>query len=140
MTPEIKFTLHVSSSNPAQVWPINGKTEPELERRIEANYWADEDECCVSFRIADMDDLRMFMDFYREKTVTMRLVANIETNEWSAHAGISPRFQGAITGCHRAKEGAQLSPDAAAKKLDAIAHALAKWAEKNPLDRIGLPG
>jgi hypothetical protein len=103
-----------------------------LERRIEENFWQDEDESCVSLNVSDMDDLRMLMDFYREKTVTMRLIANIETNEWSAHAGISPKFQGAITGYHRAKEGAQLSPDAAAKKLDAIAHALAKWAEKNP--------
>jgi hypothetical protein len=132
MTPDIKFTLHVSSCNPAQVWPIDGKAEPELEQRIEENYWSDEDECYVSFQIADMDDLRMLMEFYREKTVTMRLVANIETNEWSAHAGISPKFQGAITGHHRAKEGAELSPATAAKKLDAISHALAKWAEKNP--------
>jgi hypothetical protein len=132
MTPEIKFTLHVSSCNPAQVWPINSKTEPELEQRIEENYWSDEDECCVSFQVADMDDLRMLMEFYREKTVTMRLIANIETNEWSAHAGISPKFQGAVTGHHRAKEGAELSPATAAKKLDAIAHALSRWAEKNP--------
>jgi hypothetical protein len=132
MTPDIKFTLHVSSPNPAQVWPIDGKAEPELERRIEENYWSDEDECCVSFKVSDMDDLRMLMEFYREKTVTMRLIANIETNEWSAHAGISPKFQGAITGHHRAKEGAELSPATAAKKLDAIAHALSRWAEKNP--------
>jgi hypothetical protein len=132
MTPDVKFTLHVSSPNPAQVWPIDGKTAPELEQRIEENYWSDEDECCVSFQVADMDDLRMLMEFYREKTVTMRLVANIETNEWSAHAGISPKFQGAITGHHRAKEGAELSPATAAKKLDAISHALARWAEKNP--------
>jgi hypothetical protein len=61
----------------------------------------------------------------------MRFIANIETNEWSAHAGISPKFQGAITGHHRAKEGAELSPATAAKKLDAIAHALSTWAEKN---------
>jgi hypothetical protein len=132
MTPDIKFTLHVSSSNPAQVWPINGKTEPELERRIEESFWQDDDECCASINVSDMDDLRMLMEFYREKTVTMRLIANIETNEWSAHAGISPKFQGAITGHHRAKEGAELSPATAAKKLDAISHALAKWAEKNP--------
>jgi hypothetical protein len=102
-----------------------------LDQRIQENYWADEDDCSASFQIADMDDLRMLMDFYREKTVTMRLIANIETNEWSAHAGISPKFQGAVTGHHRAKEGAELSPATAAKKLDAIAHALAKWAEKN---------
>jgi hypothetical protein len=131
MTPDIKFTLHVSSSNPAQVWPFFGGTDSELERRIEENFWQDEDESCVSFQVSDMDDLRMLMEFYREKTVNMRLVANIETSEWSAHAGISPRFEGEITGHYRAKEGAELSPAAAAKKLDAIAHALAKWAEKN---------
>ena len=131
MTPDIKFTLHVSSCNPAQVWPFFGGKDSELEQRIEENYWSDEDESCVSFNVSDMDDLRMLMEFYRKKTVTMRLVANIETNEWSAHAGISPKFQGAITGHHRAKEGAELSPATAAKKLDAIAHALARWAEKN---------
>ena len=131
MTPDIKFTLHVSSSNPAQVWPFFGGKDSELERRIEENYWSDEDESCVSFKVSDMDDLRMLMEFYREKTVTMRFIANIETNEWSAHAGISPKFQGAITGHHRAKEGAELSPATAAKKLDAIAHALSTWAEKN---------
>jgi hypothetical protein len=139
MTPDIKFTLHVSSSSPTAVWPVGSKTDPELDQRIQENYWADEDDCSASFQIADMDDLRMLMDFYREKTVTMRLIANIETNEWSAHAGISPKFQGAVTGHHRAKEGAELSPATAAKKLDAIAHALAKWAEKNPLDRIKIP-
>ncbi len=138
MTPDIKFTLHVSSSSPTAVWPVGNKTDPELDQRIQENYWADEDDCSVSFQIADMDDLRMLMDFYREKTVSMRLIANIETNEWSAHAGISPKFQGSISGHHRAKEGAELSPATAAKKLDAIAHALAKWAEKNPLDRIKL--
>ena len=131
MTPEIKFTLHVSSCNPAQVWPFFGGKDSELEQRIEESYWSDEDESCVSFKVSDMDDLRMLMEFYREKTVTMRFIANIETNEWSAHAGISPKFQGAITGHHRAKEGAELSPATAAKKLDAIAHALSTWAEKN---------
>jgi hypothetical protein len=139
MTPDIKFTLHVSSSNPSQVWPVDGSADADLLQWIEEGYYDIDDDGCATFQLDDMDDLVTLVKFYAPRTVTMRLAVNVDAQEFEAYASLNPMYQGDILGGYRAKEGEELSPATAAKKLDAMSRALAKWAEKNPLDGIELP-
>jgi hypothetical protein len=133
MTPDIKFTLHVSSSSPTAVWPTDGSADANLLQWIEESYYdtdIDED-ACATFQLDGMDDLVTLVKFYALRPVTMRLAVNIDAREFATYASLNPMYKGNILGGYRAKEGPELSPATAAKKLDAIAHALARWAEKN---------
>jgi hypothetical protein len=140
MTPDIKFTLHVSSSSPTAVWPVDGSADADLLQWIEESYYDIDEDACATFQLDDMDDLVTLVKFYAPRPVTMRLAVNIDAQEFATYASLNPMYQGDILGGYKAKEGAELSPATAAKKLDAMSRALAKWAEKNPLDRIELPG
>ena len=131
MTPDIKFTLHVSSTSPSAVRPMHSSADADLLQWIEESYYDYEEDACATFQLEDMDDLVTLVKFYADRPVTLRLAVGIEAQEFVCNASLNPMYQGNILGGYKAKEGAELSPATAAKKLDAIAHALAKWAEKN---------
>lgn len=132
MKPNIKFTLYVSSSNSAAVWPLDGSADADLAQWIEDSYYDIDEEACATFELEDMDDLVTLIKFYADRPVTLRLAVSIEAQEFATHASLNPMYQGDILGGYRAKEDADLSPATAAKKLSAISRALSDWADKNP--------
>jgi len=132
MKPDIKFTLHVSSTSPSAVWPMDGSADADLAQWIEDSYYDIDEEACATFQLEDMDDLVTLMKFYSDRPVTLRLTVSIEAQEFATHASLNPMYQGDILGGYRAIENADLSPATAAKKLSAISRALSDWADKNP--------
>ena len=119
-----KFTLHISHEDSSQVWPIHSREHPEIDARIEENYYADPDECCASIEIRDMDDLRAILKFYEESRASFILGASIETPEFKTYSSMDLNF---ITGGYHAINTEALSPGVAAAKLRSMAQALEKW-------------
>lgn len=122
MNPEITFALHVASQNSGEVWPHG--IAPQLEERIKENYYVDDDEAMTTFRVTDMDDLLMLIDFYRTKLVRLVLTAEVKTPELCTTASLVPSHQGRKHGTVRLMEEGPMSTMTAALKLQAIARAL----------------
>ena len=127
------FTLAVFSANTADVWPLKAREDKEMDDRIQEHYWADADDAHTVFHIRDMDDLIRVLKFYEGTSATMSLVAVVETPEFRASASLQTKWQGGIQSHFNAVESADVSPGTAAKKLLALAHAMERWNQKNPL-------
>ena len=119
-----KFTLHVTSDDSSQVWPIRSREHPEIDARIEESYYADPDECCASIEIRDMDDLRAILKFYEESHASFILGASIETPEFKNYSSMD--LNGIQGGFHAVHTDA-LPPGAAAARLRSMAQAMEKW-------------
>ena len=126
----VKFSLNIYSSNTGEVWPLEARDNPKLDARIKESYYADEDNACVGFDIADIEDLLEILKFYADRSVHISLGVTVETPEFSIHAALCEKWQRGTIASFRAIEKDDLSPATAANKMIAIAHALSRW-EKN---------
>lgn len=125
-----KFYLNITSSNSGEVWPFNSRENPDIDKRISDSYFADTDDASCGFEISDMEDLLKIIKFYDGRSVNMTMGVTVKTDEIETSASMSGSWQGGVIGFFRSLEKDDLSPGAAASKMIAIAHALAKW-EKN---------
>jgi len=128
---DCKFYLNITSAHSADVWPMDARHHPDIDERIRDSYFADEDDAACGFDITDMEDLLKILKFYEGKPVRMTLGVKVTTAEVETSASLSPQWQGGAKGFFRSLEKDDLSPDAAASKLIAVAHALSRWESKN---------
>jgi len=131
-----KFTLAVFSSSSSEVWPLKSREDKEMDERIQKHYYADEDDAHTSFEITDMDDLIRILKFYEGTNATLSLAATVKTGEFETWAALHCKWQGSIKSHFQAVESADVSPGTAAKKLLALANAMARWDQKHPQPNV----
>lgn len=131
MTPATsQFYLRVRSSNAGLIWPGGIiKTNKELYDRIQETFYADEDEASASFDVKDVDDLMNLLRFYHGTSAQIEIGCTIESEQFEANATLEVARRGdkRDKAWYRNKEAKELSPMAAADKLNAIANSMLEW-------------
>jgi len=122
-----KFYLNIESSSSAAVWPFTSREHPEIDKRIQENYYSDEDFSSTGFDIADMEDLLRIVKFYEGSGVRMTLGVITKMPELEVNAYLGDKHHGGPGFTFRSLESESLSPRTAASKLDAISSALMRW-------------
>lgn len=131
MNAKAKFHLNVRSSNAGHVWPMEARNNKDLDDRLQESFYADEDEATASFEIRDIEDLVKLVKFYDGRPVILTVHAQVETDQFFSHAGLSHGWDGGPSAWIKSLEKDDISPTTAASRLQAIAFALEKWERSN---------